>query len=142
MGIASEYLVADDLLVVVWHGRVSAEEWERFVRQRLADEPGWPLGKRRLADITTLDPSLLTSDDVETVTALYRDRLRNLAASRQALVASQGWDLARDFERRMDRLGATTVVFNHVEDACAWLGIELVATRQLISRLRAGIRDA
>jgi hypothetical protein len=32
-------------------------------------------------------------------------------------------------------------VFNHVEEARARLGIDLVATRQRTSKLRAGIRD-
>jgi hypothetical protein len=142
MGIASEYRDADDLLVVVWHGLVSGGEWAQFVRQRLADDPGWPNGKRRLADLTTLDPSLLSSTDVENVIPLYSARLRNLAGTRQAIVATHGWDLARDFERRIDRLGATTVVFNRVSDACEWLGIDEVAVSEVITRLRAALRDA
>lgn len=140
MGIANEYVEADDLLVVVWHGPVSGDEWARFVRQRLADDPSWPPGKRRLADLTTLDPSLLSTTDVETVTPLYGERLRNLAGSRQAIVATQGWDLARAFERRIDRLGATTVVFNDVEAACAWLAIDPVSTRRVIAILRSALR--
>jgi hypothetical protein len=141
MGIASEYLAADDLLVVVWHGPVSGGEWEEFVRRRLSDDPSWPAGRRRLADLTTFDPSLLSPTDVEAITPLYRDRLRNLVGSRQAIVATHGWEIAREFERRIDRFGATTVVFNDLEAASAWLGIDPVSTRQVITALRAGLRD-
>jgi hypothetical protein len=140
MGIASEYLEAEDVLIVVWDGLVSPADWEQFVRQRLRDDPNWPSGKRRLADVTTLDPSLLTSADVDVVTGLYHDRMENLVGTRQAIVATQGWDLARDFERRIDRLGATTVVFNDVESACAWLGTDAGVTRGVIDRLRSGLR--
>ena len=141
MGIASEYLEADDLLIVVWHGPISGDDWEQFVLRRLADDPTWPPGKRRLADLTTLDPSLLSAADVETVIPHYRERLQNLAGSRQAIVATEGWELARTFERRIDQLGATTIVFNDVEAACAWLAIDPVSARQVIDRLRAGLRE-
>ena len=138
--IANRYYESDDLLVIVGSGRVSGDEMERFVVEQLAADPSWPQGKRRLSDITTLDPSLLTLADVVTVTALFRERLQNLAGARQAIVASQGWELAREFERYIDRLGATTVVFNRVKDACVWLGIDPVLARQRIAALRAGLR--
>jgi hypothetical protein len=88
MGIAAEYLETEDLLIVVWHGSISADEWERFVRDRLAETPDWPVGKRRLADITTLEPSRLSPAVVDTITDLYTDRLHNLVGSRLAIVAS------------------------------------------------------
>jgi hypothetical protein len=142
MGIASEFLETEDLLIVVWHGTVSGDEWEAFARQRIAEDPRWPLGKRRLGDITTFEPSRMSPADVETVTDLYVDRLQNLVGSRQAIVASHAWDLARKFERNIDRLGATTVVFNRVADACAWLGIDPVAACQILATLRSGLRGA
>ena len=142
MGIAAEYLEAEDLLIVVWHGLVSAEEWQQFVSRRIAGEASWPSGKRRLADLTTLDPSVLSTTDIDKVIPLYRERIGNLVGSRQAIVAGLAWDLARDFERRIDGLGATTVVFNDVEAACEWLGSDPASTREVIARLRQGLRDA
>ena len=141
MEIASEYLEADDLLIIVWHGLISGGDWEQFVVQRLADDPTWPPGKRRLADLTTLDPSNLSEADVEAVIPHYRDRVQNLVGSRQALVATEGWELARMFERRIDQLGATTIVFNDVEAASAWLVIDPASARRVIDRLRAGLRE-
>jgi hypothetical protein len=140
VGIGSEYIEAEDLLLVVWHGTVTGAEWEAFVRQRLLEEPRWPIGKRRLADITTFEPSRLGPADVDTITDLYLDRLHNLVGSRQAIVASQGWDLARKFERNIDRLGATTIVFNSLDDACAWLGIDAETARERLTTLRSSLR--
>jgi hypothetical protein len=141
MGIASQYLENDELLVVVWHGRVSGAEWEHFAREQLAGDPNWPIGKRRFADITTLEPSLLSLADIETVTALFRDRVHNLAGSRQAIVATLAWDLAREYERHIDRLGSTTIVFNQFQTGCTWLGIDPVSTADVVATLRTRLRD-
>ncbi|HEY5013600.1 MAG TPA: hypothetical protein VIK61_12970 [Acidimicrobiia bacterium] len=66
---------------------------------------------------------------------------RTSSAADSLSCASHGWDLARKYERNIDRLGATTVVFNSVEDACVWLGIDPISTRRVIDTLRAGFRN-
>ena len=140
MAIATELLEPDDLLVIVWDGVVSGSEWEAHTRQRLADDPTWPSGTRRLADITSFDPSELTTPDVATVVELLRTRLSRLVGTRIAVVASSGWAIARDFERQIDRLGTTTIVFNEVKSAADWLGIDVDVARTTTRRLRAEAR--
>jgi hypothetical protein len=142
MGITSIYLEADDLMVGVWHGTVSGAEWQDFTRRQLADDPNWPPGKRHLTDLTTFDPSELNVEDLDVVAGLYSDRITKIARRRQAIVASSGWEIARAFERRMQRLGATTVVFNSVAAACNWLGADLESMRGIIGELRDDLRRA
>jgi hypothetical protein len=139
MTIATE-LLSDDVLIVVWDGLVSGDHWEAHTRRRLADDPTWPSGTRRLADITTFDPSALTSPDITTVVELLRSRTSRLVGTRMAIVASGGWELAREFERQIDRLGTTTIVFNEVKSAANWLGIDVDVARATITRLRAQAR--
>ena len=140
MPIATE-LQPDDVLIVVWDGLVSGSHWEDHTRQRLADDPTWPSGTRRLADITSFDPSALTSPDIAVVVELLRSRISRLVGTRIAVVASAGWDLARDFERQIDHLGTTTIVFNEVKSAADWLGIDLDDARATITRLRNEFRS-
>ena len=140
MTIATQ-LLPDDVLIIVWDGVVSGTHWEAHTRQRLAEDPSWPSGTRRLADITSFDPSALTSPDVTTVLELLRSRTSKLVGTKLAIVASDGWDLARDFERQIDRLGTTTIVFNEVKSAVDWLGIDLDVARATITRLRAEARS-
>jgi hypothetical protein len=140
MTIATE-LLPDDVLIIVWDGVVSGSHWEEHTRQRLADDPSWPSGTRRLADITSFDPSALTSPDIATVVELLRGRTSKLVGSRIGVVASEGWRLARDFERQIDRLGTTTIVFNEVKSAADWLGIDVDVARTTIKRLRADARS-
>ena len=137
MAIASEYLEAEDLLVVVWDGTVSGEDWEAFVRAgRLAADPAWPPGTRRLVDITTLESDSLTPADVQANADLYRDRGASMVGVRNAIVASRAWSIATEYERRIDRLGSTTIVFNYLAEACGWLGLDPVRVRDVVTALR------
>jgi hypothetical protein len=140
MGIASEYVEAEDLLVVVWDGTVSGDEWDAFARGRLAADPEWPRGTRRLIDVTGLDPSSLTTADAEANADLYQDRTANLVGTRTAIVASRAWEVATAFERRIDRLGSTTIVFNYLAEACGWLGLDPEPARRVVTRLRRELR--
>jgi hypothetical protein len=140
VAIASEYLEAEDLLVVVWDGMVPGEEWEAFARGRLAEDPDWPRGTRRIVDLTTLDPSSLSKADVEANASLYRDRAANMVGARTAIVASRAWEIATEYERRIDRLGSTTIVFNYLLEACGWLGVDQELVRGIVSRLRRELR--
>jgi hypothetical protein len=142
MAIASEYLEAEDLLVIVWDGVVTGDEWEEFARGRIAADPRWPPGARRLVEVTTLDPSSLTPADVEANAELYRDRAANMIGTRTAIVAARAWDIATEYERRIDRLGAQTVVFNYLSEACGWLGLDADRVRGVVTRLRRDLRAA
>jgi hypothetical protein len=140
MAIASEYVATEDLLVVVWDGIVSGDEWDAYARNRLADDPEWPQGSRRLIDVTGLDPSALTPADAEANADLYKERGANMVGTRTAIVASRAWELATAFERRIDRLGSTTIVFNYLAEACGWLSLDPELARGIVARLRADLR--
>lgn len=140
MGIASDYVESDDLLVIVWDGQVSGAEWKQNVGQQVADDPAWPRGRRRLIDLTTLDPSEINSSDIEVVIAFGRERIHAVAGRRQAVVAVLAWDLAQEFARRSTELGATTIVFDRLEPACVWLGVDPAAARPVARQLRARLR--
>ena len=140
VSIAYEFIERDDLLVVVWDGLVSGADWTEFVDQRMVDNPNWPPGKRAIADILTVDPSSLSVTDVAAVTGVYRTLARNFTGKRIAIVAAAGWDIAVEYEQHIDRLGSTTIVFNQIESACGWLGVDARSTREVIRTLRAGLR--
>ena len=141
MGIASDYVESDDVLVIVWDGQVSGAEWKQNVGERLEDDPAWPRGRRRLIDLTTLDPSAIGVSDIEVVVAFGRERIHHVAGRRQAVVAVLAWDLAQEFARRSTELGATTIVFDRLEPACAWLGVDPAAARPVARELRAALRS-
>jgi hypothetical protein len=88
-----------------------------------------------LADLTTVI-SDLDVDDVKAAAAVYAKSSPDMRGVRQALVASERWDLARVFEGTMDDLGSTTIVFNTLDTACTWLGVDIATARTVVNELR------
>jgi len=140
MGIASVYVEPGDLLVIVWDGKVTLAEWEESVRRQLDDEYGWRLGRRRLVDLTTADVSELESADVKHVVETTATRIRSVAGRRQAVVTAFDWQLANEFAQRSSQIGALTIVFDRLESACAWLGVEATAMLPYLETLRTELR--
>ena len=140
MGIASVYVEPGDLLVVIWDGKISLAEWEQAVRGQLDDESGWRQGRRRLVDLTTADVSELESADVKHVVETTAQRIQSVGGRRQAIVTTVDWDLANEFARRSTQIGALTIVFDRLEPACDWLGVEASVMRPYLDTLRTELR--
>ena len=140
MGIANLYVETDDLHVIVWDGTVSGAEWKQNIGEQTVGDPAWPRGRRRLIDLTTLDPSSLSSNDIDTVIAYGRERIQQVAGRRQAIVALTAWDLAQEFAQRSRELGATTIVFDRLDAACRWLSVDTAAARSVVASLRGELR--
>jgi hypothetical protein len=86
-------------------------------------------------------PIAIGVSDIEVVLAFGRERIHHVAGRRQAVVAVLAWDLAQEFARRSTELGATTIVFDRLEPACAWLGVDPAAARPVARELRAALRS-
>jgi hypothetical protein len=141
MGIATMYVESEDVLAIMWDGVVSLEEWERLARVQLDDPTSWKVGRRRLIDLTTCEPSDIETRDVKHIIDITREYIASIAGRRQAVVASHAWDLARDFANRSTKLGATTIVFDRLDAACAWLDADPAAMRPVLTSLRADLRS-
>ena len=134
---ASTFLEDEDLFVVVrGPGAVLGAEWEAQARAHMAEDPNWPPGRRRLVDTTAMDPDALTAADVGTNTDLYGERPERIVGTRTAIVAGRAWEIATEFERRIDRFGSRTIVFNYLAEACKWLGVHPELARTTIAGLR------
>jgi hypothetical protein len=64
-----------------------------------------------------------------------------MVGTRTAIVAGRAWDIATEFERRIDRYGSRTIVFNYLTEACKWLGADPEIARTTIATLRQEISD-
>jgi len=85
--------------------------------------------------------SALTPADAVAVADIYRAPQPDLVSVRQAIVSSHRHELARRFEREIDTLGSTTVVFTLLEHACRWLDVKPHVVSVVIAGLRAELRD-
>jgi hypothetical protein len=139
MAIGSVYVEPADLLVVVWDGKVTLAEWQAAIARQLADERSWWQGRRRLADLTTAAPSEIQSADLEHIVETTAPQVPGFA-SRLAIITRVDWTLASEFAERVTGAGAATMVFDRLETACSWLGVEPDAVRPSLEALRAVLR--
>jgi len=129
------------LTVALWEGVVTADEFLAHVR-RLCSDADWPPPKRlHLSHLrsTALDASI---DDaiIDKAAHLYGTHLETGENMKVAIVASDAFKKAVAFERVLLRYGASVVVFNFLENACTWLGIEAEEIERLLRHLRGQAR--
>jgi hypothetical protein len=136
MGIAHRYVESEDLIVTVWHGAVTWEQWAAVVRHQVSD-PTWSYGRRRLTDARDADTSGLTPDHVDAISAMYDATGSGIGGTQLAIVANDVSALAEHVERSLVALRVTTFIFNSIEIACAWLSVDAGITHHVIAELRA-----
>ena len=71
---------------------------------------------------------------------LYGNHLKEGENMKVAIVASEAFKKAVAFERVLLRYGASVVVFNFLENACTWLGIEAEEIERRLRQLRGQAR--
>src|SRR5262249_14377576 len=109
---------------VLWDGVVMAPEFLHHV-QRLTSDPDWPASRRlhlaRLR-IISVHPSLDTSI-LEEAASLYGKHHQKIFDMQVAIVTDSGFVKAVEFERLLSKYGARVIVFNTLDPATLWLGI-------------------
>ena len=129
---------AKGLTVVLWEGVVTADDFLAHVR-RLTSDADWSPPKRlHLSHLrsTSLDASL-DEATIEKAAHIFGNHLKTGENMKVAIVASEVFKKAVAFERMLLRYGASVVVFNFLEDACRWLGIEAEEIEHTLRQLRA-----
>jgi len=139
MGIAHRDVESEALIVTVWHGVVTWDEWEAVARHQVSD-PTWSYGRRRLTDARSADTSRLTADHAEAISTIYAATGTGIGGSQLAIVADDVSTLTHNVERSLAALRVTTFVFNSIEMACVWLTADLVTVVHAISDLRAELQ--
>jgi hypothetical protein len=128
----------EDLTLVLWDGVVTADDFLAHVRRLTSDAEWPPPGRLHLADlrITSLDA---TMDDsiLETAADYYGSHSHKLAKMKAAIVAREAFKKAVAFERLVSRYGVTAIVFNSLDTACTWLGVDYGEVGRSLQQLRA-----
>jgi hypothetical protein len=126
----------------LWDGTVTADEFLAHAH-RLSSDAGWPTHKGlHLSDLRTavVDASI-DEDILGKAAALYGSHPR-IAIVRLAIVAGEAFEKAALFDRLFLRYQPSAIVFNSLDIACAWLGIEVDRAertlQQLLEQSRAG----
>ena len=111
---------------VVWDRRVSAQDFLNHAN-RLSSDANWPPPARlHLSDLrrASLDASMHEANLAQAA-SIYGRQPDKLVNMKVAIVASHEFERAVAFERLMERYGPRVIVFNQLETACSWLGIDV-----------------
>lgn len=126
------------MVVELWTGTISHDEVLAHERRHLSDS-SIARGASVLVDATSASFET-TPEAVHEVTDLYRrfgEKLR--VGSSAILVNASAYDRARLYERQATDLGVRVILFNSLDVACVWLGIDVTVASTELKKLRASI---
>lgn len=129
------------VIFVVWDGEVTWDEWREQIHKLMAD-PDWPSISRLIADLQTVtNTSTMGSAEVDEAASIFGSRLADMARKRVAVIARDEFGKANLFGDLLSHFGVSLVVFNSLDTACLFLGIDLSDTHQRLQELRATLRN-
>jgi len=134
------YVVLDQgtLVLELWVGAISHDEVLAHERRHLSDSSVIP-GASVLVD--AISASFETMPEmVQEVTDLYRRPVETLKVGKVALlVSASAYDHVQLYEKQASESGVRVIMFNSLDVACTWLGIDGTRARQEFEKLRANL---
>ena len=141
MGILHFTDLQNDVTYIVWDGVITWDDWLKHAGELKAD-PGWALTSRFIADLQTVsDTSSISEQQIDMALEVVGADPAVLSRKRGAVVAREEFRRANKFGDLIERFGATSVVFNHLDTACIFLGLNPAETLRTLEQLRAEIRS-
>ncbi len=125
-----------------WIGTITADEFLVQTRRNLQD-PYWP-PERGLLLIDLRNAWLDRTIDESIIHQILndysegRERIQNL---RVAIAANSLFETAKVFERIASGYSASVIVFNDLDTACTWLGVDLQAAEKTLQEMREQVRN-
>ena len=125
---------------VVWDGVVTADQFLAHVQRLLAD-PDWPpAGRLHLTDLRTASIDASVDEAVLKKVADLYGQYPETANLRAAIVAGAAFLRAGEFEKMTWRYPMFVFVFNTLNPACDWLGIDPDQAEGILRPLRGRSR--
>lgn len=128
--------------VVSWQGVVTAEDFLNHA-QRLLSDANWPTVKRlQLTDLRACNLDASMNDDaLQKAATIFGNHPEGIVGLKLAVVASETFWKALEFERLISPHGATVIVFNMLPDACEWLNLDIAEISHALRQLHAEVHS-
>ncbi len=120
-----------------WSGTVTAGELLEQTRRKVVN-PDWPPSSRRvLADLRYATVGAgFDRELVGQIVKLYMEHAETVQNLRAAIVANGLFERAKLFEQLVSGYSPAVIVFNNLDTACVWLGIDVQAAVERLKRMR------
>ncbi len=136
MGILQRFDPEKGIVFVVWDGVVTAQEWFTYA-QKLASHPDWPATPRVLGDLLSVkDTSSIHNREIEHAVEIFSANPRALRNKKLAVIAADEFGKARHFEDLLTHFGVSSVVFNNLDTACLFLGVDMLHAYRTLDAMR------
>ena len=140
MGILHSSDLIKGTIYIVWDGEVTWDMWRSQMDTLMAD-PAWSVSTRFIADLWTVsDTSTIGAEEIDQAVGIFASNPSALTKKRGAVVAVEQFGKAGRFVKQVSRFGTATVVFNNLDTACMFLGIDVSDTSHALARLRSQLR--
>ena len=134
----NNYAVLNEGSVVVefWTGQVTHDELLAHERRHLSD-PSIKVGASVLIDAERAQFGT-TVEEVKEVADLYGQVIGRLKVGRMALLVNkETYERALVFLKEVEGYGVKVIVFNSLDIACTWLGLDVNVARNQLQILKA-----
>ena len=131
-----------DIIYIVWDGKVTGDDWLNHAAKLLA-EPDWSHISHMITDArTAFDTASIGDKEIKAAAVLFAAHAETLVKKKVAIVANDLFGRAIKLEAQVSRLGVSVVVFNSVDTACIFLNIDPTDARQRLEQLSTSLRGA
>ena len=128
------------VVYIVWDGVVTWDDWSKQLSKLMTD-PNWRKASLFIADTRSVtDTSSIELEHVTRAMALLGTDREAVKHKRGAIIASNTFGKAKHFAYQVAMYGVRVVVFNNIDTACLFLGLDVVETSRVLEGLRRRLR--
>jgi hypothetical protein len=141
MGIAYVCKPNRKLAVVVWDGLVTSDAWREHLQRMLID-PNYAPMQSQITDLrySSISPTI-SDDQIKAMVDLMESQRKNISLSKFAIVAGSEWNKPQLAAFGLKSISVNPIVFNDLETACLWLGVDGEEVGKDIQQLRLKLRQ-
>jgi hypothetical protein len=123
---------------VLWEGVIKPGEVQAHI-ERLHADPEWPPpGRLQLVDLRSLVGGDRTEPEkLKEAAGLFGERPEKIKKMKMAFVASDAFTKSTLFQGFMEAYPISVIVFNGLDTACLWLGINATEAGCVMDELRS-----
>ena len=140
MSIGYTCIMDKKLVVSVWDGNVTLDQWRENLDRLLAD-PDFPATRINIVDMRFGHPDITIGEgEIQQVIDFLATHQEKIAGRKIAIVAGEDFKKSKFFESLAGNLLIKVIVFNFLHGACSWLGIDPRETEEAIQQIRERLR--
>jgi hypothetical protein len=127
---------------VLWEGVIKPSEVQAHIK-RLHADPEWPPpGRLHLIDLRNLIGGAQTEPEkLKEAAALFGKQPEKIKKMKMAFVASDAFKKSTVFQGFMEAYPISVIVFNALDTACLWLGINESEAECILDELRSTAKN-